>query len=505
MANYAEMGERWRAISLLGKIGFTMGLLAILLTFFTAIVWLSRDTYQVLFSDLEPQDAAAMIAEIEKLKTPYKISDEGRTILVDKDAVYKTRLKVMGNGVPLRGTVGFEIFNNTDFGMTEFSQKINFQRALQGELARTIMAFDEVKSARVHLVLPESGLFKKSSAIPKASVTIATNDEKSLSPEQIQGIQRLVAAAVPEIEPKAVTIIDQRGVAITRNAGHETQEMAVEGGLEAKKKMEAYLVRKIADVLDKAFGPGQSIISVDVTLNYDQSKLTREDVIPHAKKEGDVFGVVTRRKQQVSDVKSQKESTDTSPAKDSGGRYGSYGGARLGSGASTLETEYKVGRVVEQIVFAPGAIKKVSVGVMLPTDTDAAKLSKIREMVSMAVGLTPSRGDAIAVYSVENYVRRKSIETSRDANTQPESTDNKAISSAAINKSLDSGNPLLFWILGAGFIAVFVSLVLVLNRKFSTSTFKSKSLTSKERSELLSQIRQWIESGEKTVQDGRSS
>src|SRR5262245_1063357 len=163
-----------------------------------------RDDYQVLFADLDPQDGASIVAELDRMKIPYRVADNGSTVLVDRESVHKTRLKLMGKGVNLKGTVGFELFNNSDFGMTEFAQKINYQRAMQGELARTIMSLDEVKLARVHLVVPESGLLRRGTAKPKASVTLALRPGAKLRPEQILGIQRLVAAGVAELEPSSV-------------------------------------------------------------------------------------------------------------------------------------------------------------------------------------------------------------------------------------------------------------------------------------------------------------
>jgi flagellar M-ring protein FliF len=157
---------RWKDASTVARTSFVAGVLVILVLFGLAIWWSLKDDYQILFSEMDPQDAATILTELDHLKVPYRLADGGNTILVDKDLVYKTRLKLMAKGVNLHGTVGFELFNNTDFGMTEFAQKINFQRAMQGELARTIMAFDEVKFARVHLVMPESGLFKKNNVKP---------------------------------------------------------------------------------------------------------------------------------------------------------------------------------------------------------------------------------------------------------------------------------------------------------------------------------------------------
>src|SRR5262245_28297346 len=149
--------DTWNGWSRSARAGFAAAAAAVLVAAVAAAWWILRDDRQPLFTDLDPHDAAAIAAELERMKLPYGVADDGATVLVDKNAVHATRLKIMGKGVDLKGTVGFEIFNNTDFGMTEFAQKINYQRALQGELARTIGALAEVKSARVHLVLPESG------------------------------------------------------------------------------------------------------------------------------------------------------------------------------------------------------------------------------------------------------------------------------------------------------------------------------------------------------------
>src|SRR5258706_7694870 len=219
---FENLRTMWDEASAGARLGFVTGVLVIL----AIVVWLSlsvlRPEYQTLFSELDPQDAASMVAELDKMKVPYRLSADGTAIQVDRAQVHTLRLKLLAkSGGSLKGGVGFEIFNNTDFGMTEFAQKINYQRALQGELTRTITALDEVKNARVHLVLPESGLFRKNGLKPKASITLAMKDGRSLQPEQVLGIQRLVAPARPGIRPSAVPIATHRGVTLTPAAGSD--------------------------------------------------------------------------------------------------------------------------------------------------------------------------------------------------------------------------------------------------------------------------------------------
>ena len=179
-----DLKQKWH-----GMPGRSRGLLIAGMVMIFALVavlgwWAYRPDYQILFADLAPRDAAAMTSELDKLKTPYQLGDGGNAILVPRDLVYKTRLKLMGKEVPLHGAVGFEVFNNADFGMTEFVQKVNYQRAIQGELTRTILAIDEIQSARVHLAIPEQGLFKKSASKSKGSVTLTMKPGQSLSGEQ---------------------------------------------------------------------------------------------------------------------------------------------------------------------------------------------------------------------------------------------------------------------------------------------------------------------------------
>jgi len=189
------------------RIAITVGVVLIIAATAGLGIWVYRTDYQVLFADVPARDAAAMTGELDRMKVPYQLADGGNTILVPREMVYKTRLKLMGSDIPLHGAVGFEVFNNADFGMTEFVQKVNYQRAVQGELTRTILSIDDIRSARVHLAIPEQGLFKKGGAKPKASVVVVMKPARTLAPEQVGGIQRLVAASVPDIAAPDVTIV----------------------------------------------------------------------------------------------------------------------------------------------------------------------------------------------------------------------------------------------------------------------------------------------------------
>ncbi|HWH82085.1 MAG TPA: flagellar basal-body MS-ring/collar protein FliF [Burkholderiaceae bacterium] len=381
-----DLKTMWARATPGARAGLLIGVLAIGLAMAVFGRWALAKEYQALFTGLSDQDASTMVAELDRMKVPYRLEANGASILVPQELVHKTRLQLVGKNLPLHGTVGFEIFNNTDFGMTEFTQKVNYQRALQGELTRTIMALDEVQSARVHLALPESSLFKREQNRPKASVTLAVKPGQSLGRDQVGGIQRLIAAAVPGIEMADVTVLDQKGVTLSRRG--ETGGDGDGWQLETKQQIEGYLGRKVASVLDRAFGPGQGVVSVDVALNFDHVKVTSEEVLP-AKGAVDgaaPSGVVVRERQTQRTVSTGRDGTD---------------GANSEGAPTNLDVEYQTGRRVEQIVGTPGSVRRINVGVVVPRGITQDRLDRVREVVAMAAGLDKQRGDGIAVYSLD--------------------------------------------------------------------------------------------------------
>lgn len=197
-----------------------------------------QPNYVVVVQGLRPSDAAPILAELEKEGAAYRLADGGTTILVPEDRADATRIAIAGTDVSTRGEVGFELFNKSDMGLTNFAQKINYQRALQGELARTIMQEDGVESARVHLALPERTLFRAERSEPKAAVTLAMKPGQTADPARVAGIQRLVAAAVPDMPESKVVVLDSAGrvisptVAAEADAGH-TPEMDEKAAVES--------------------------------------------------------------------------------------------------------------------------------------------------------------------------------------------------------------------------------------------------------------------------------
>ena len=472
------------------RIGFLAGAAGVLTLTVAAAFWVLPQDYQVLFVDLASQDTAAMIAELEKMKVPYKLGEGGDSILVPKDMVYKTRVKMMGKDLPLRGAVGFELFNNTDFGMTEFAQKVNYQRALQGELTRTIMAIEEVQFARVHLAIPEQGIFKKNANKSKASITLGLKPGKRIRPEQVTGIQRLVSAAVPDIRPQDVTVLDQHGVPLSHYAGNEGEPDMSATRLDLKRSTEEYLLGKVLQVLERAFGPGQAIASVDVALNLDQIRVTTEDVLPAKSRvsaDTPPTGVVVRERQVVRDA----------PAAE---RSASDKGASALVAVSNMETEYQVGRRTEQVQTAPGAIRNLSVAVVVRKALDPPQLERIREVVAMAVGYNKTRGDAIAVYSIEQFAGKANAAQLAAEGELPAiaaGAEEPVLSEQAPKPSrlsalhLPEGAQLALF---AAVAAVLLMLLVLAGRRSAARPAPQplKQLTDKEREALLANVQAWV-------------
>jgi flagellar M-ring protein FliF len=377
------------SLSQRARLGLGVGTAAIAIALAVAGAWLLRTEDQVLFADLQPQDAATLAAELDRQKIAYRIGDDGRTLLVDGAIVHATRLKLMGRDLPLHGATGFELFNAGDFGMTEFAQKVNYQRALQGEITRTILSLAEVREARVHLALPEEGLFKRAENKPKAAITLGMREGRSLRPDQVSGIQRLVAGSVPGIAAQDVTIVDDRGVALTRNVAGEASAEVASGSLDLKRETEQLLARKATQVLERAFGAGQALAAVDATLNMDQVRITTEDVVAPPASAGQAqTGVIVREREVARDVPTPIATAADAPAR---------------SGSSQRDVDYQVGRRVEQVVSQPGAVRRLHVAAVIRAPLDAQQLDQARALIAAAVGASPERGDSVVVQSLAAF------------------------------------------------------------------------------------------------------
>ncbi|WP_426104791.1 flagellar basal-body MS-ring/collar protein FliF [Massilia sp. TSP1-1-2] len=483
MAHFIDM---WTGLGRGARTGLVAGSVAIVSVMIALGVWAYHPEHQILFADLAPRDAGAMTAELDKMKVPYSLGENGTAILVPREMVYKTRLALMGKEVPLHGAVGFEVFNNADFGMTEFVQKVNYLRAIQGELTRTILAIDGVQNARVHLAIPENGLFKKSVTKPKASVTLTMKNGQAMSEAQVAGIQRLVAASVTDIASGDVTVLDQHGVALTRVQGDEESgagsvdaSSAGSAQLDAKRSTEEYMVKKVTAVLDRTFGPGQAIASVDIVLNLDRARLTTEEVIPAKGKapEGAPTGVTVRERQSMRE--------DAAPA-----------GKQASATVTTSESDYQVGRRVEQTSVAAGTVRRMTVSVVVKQALTDAQLAKLREVVGLALGFNAQRGDAIVVNSMDRLVSAiasPALPTPDLPNAAPATVPAAAVSiaSAGTRSVADRASAeVVVWILAA--LVTLIALAVLVHALLRRRAPAPVLLSVEQREKVLQDVRRWV-------------
>ncbi|MEI9930262.1 MAG: flagellar basal-body MS-ring/collar protein FliF [Rhizomicrobium sp.] len=266
------MFDRFHALSIRQQVLLVAALACAGCVFLIAVWFFAlRTNYQPLFSDLRPADAATIVAELEHKKIDYRLENGGGTILVPAGLVDATRLDVMTQDLPLKGTVGFELFNKSDVGLTDFAQKINYQRALQGELERTIMSLDGIESARVHLSLGEDRIFRDDRVPPKASVMVRMQKGAVLAANAAQGVQKLIAASVPNLDVSDVVIVDESGRVIGAPAHVDAAIGTGSPEAEEKAAIEQYYKALIRRTLDRAYPQFSFAVGVAATTSASDS------------------------------------------------------------------------------------------------------------------------------------------------------------------------------------------------------------------------------------------
>lgn len=374
-------------LSTRAKVLFVAGFIAILTIVGVGGWWALRPDYVVLTQNLRPADASEIGAALSGWGVPYRFDDGDKTILVPGDQVYSLRMKLAAEGIPRGGSIGFEAFKDSDYGVTEFAQQVNYQRALQGELERTIESMQEVQSARVHLAIHHAGLFEKDQSPSKGSVTLHLRPDAHLGARQVVGIQRLVASAVDGLQPGTVTVLDQDGTVLsgTGIAGENTIQIGEQ--VDEAAKLQKALRAQVSDMLARALHRSDFTVSVAVQLNYDRVKRVQERLLTQGK---DGRGVLVHEK------------TDSSHPSENQGLGGGQGGAT--DAITSRDAEYAHGTVQEEVEQAPGHIQRISVGVVIPGTLTSAGIKQLSDVVAAGIGLDPSRGDRIDIAAIAPWI-----------------------------------------------------------------------------------------------------
>lgn len=390
-----------------------MAVVAVLMLGFFAFLIMRTSAPQLapLYTGLSFEDSAAITRELQGMSTPFELRNEGETILVPRDQITTIRMALAENGLPTKGQVGYEIFDQQNtLGATSFVQNINNVRALEGELARTISSLARIKSARVHLVLPERELFRRERKDPTASIVLSVRGE--LSGGEIRAIQHLVASAIEGMTPNKVSIVDDAGRLLASGGGSDDAGLIASEGEERAQAIEQRMRDRIEEMLSNVVGAGRARVQVAVELDLNRSTKTSETFDPD--------GQVVRSTQSRENANSAKgaDSGAVSVANELPGATATAGdgsGSSSEQGSATEETvNYEISKTTETAVTEAGAIKRLSVAVVVDgTYTDdgqgnvtyaprtADQLAQITSLVRSAIGFVETRGDQVDVVNMQ--------------------------------------------------------------------------------------------------------
>lgn len=363
------------------------------------LTWATTPSYSVAFTGLSEADAGQIVEQLNAMGVPYQL-EAGGTILVPADQVYEVRLQMARQGLPEGGTVGFELFSGNAFGMTEFAQKVNYRRALEGELERTIASLNGVEAVRVHIVTPERSLLTRDQAPATASVTIKMGPGRALDGSQVRAITHLVASSVEGLTPENVVVVDVNGNLLAAGGASGETAAAVEADtrLAAEAAYAAEVQRKVEDLLNAVLGPNRSVVQASVRLDWTQREVTTQSFDPEAtavRSESNIQESYSASGTTLGGVPGAASNLPTPEAEAT---------AQAGSASeyqrSEVVTNYEVTQTQSHEVTAPGQVERLSLSVLVDGVSDPAELETLRSAIAAAAGIDESRGDVLAVESL---------------------------------------------------------------------------------------------------------
>lgn len=418
----ANLARGFSQLSNAQKVGLLVGIAAVIALIAVALLWVRTPEYRVLYSNLSDRDGGEVIGALSTLNIPYKVADGGTAILVPSSMVYDTRLKLASQGLPRGGAVGFELMETQKFGMSQFAEQVNYQRALAGELARTVQSLAPVASARVHLAIPRPTVFVREQQKPSASVLVSLYPGRSLDEGQVSAIQHLVASSVPELSARGVTVVDHTGHLLTGAGG----DGAAQGGLDASQlkyvhALEAAYAARIESILQPLLGAENVRAQVTASLDFSQTEQTSETFKPNPTPPAQ-----TIRSQQTIDTTSSNPTgpsgvpgaLSNQPPGAASAPLTTPGAAQASTAQVTASTSshrestvnYEVDKTISHVKGEVGAIKRLSVAVVVnhrrATDKDGKasfvaltdqEMTQIGDLVREAMGYNKVRGDTVNV------------------------------------------------------------------------------------------------------------
>lgn len=415
-------GARLSALSLNGKIALGVGVVGLAGVVLAMTMWSSQGNYKVLYANLSDKDGGAIIAQLSQLNIPYKHADGGAAILVPAGQVHDARLKLASAGLPKGSVVGFELMDGARFGQTQFQERLTFQRGLEGELTRSITAMGAVQNARVHLALPNQNGFFREQQKPSASVMLSLYPGRELDRSQIAGIVHLISSSVPEMNPKAVSVLDQSGTLLSaatdaaQGAGLDAQQ------LQYVNQIESGYSKRIFELLEPVVGRENLRATVTADVDFSQTEATSEEFRPN---QGSDATIAIRSQQTTEQTGSNAAGATGVPGAASNqppvaaaapltGASQPLQTAQAGGGASNSRrdavTNYEVDKTVRVTRNSTGNVRRLNAAVVVnhrsTTDAkgktttsplSAEELEKLTALVQESIGFKQDRGDSVKV------------------------------------------------------------------------------------------------------------
>lgn len=401
------------------KLGLgAVALVAIALAFF----FMGRQgDWRVLYANLGDKDGGAIVAQLAQMNVPYQYAEGGGAIMVPADKVHDTRLRLASQGLPKGSVTGFELMENNRFGMTQFQERLSFQRGLEGELTRSIQSLASVQAARVHLALPNQNGFFREQQKPSASVLLTLHPGRTLDRAQVAGIVHLVASSVPEMNPKAVSVVDDQGNLLSNSPDGQSAQGADVQKLQYVQQLEQIYTRRILDMLEPLVGVGNVKAQVSADVDFSEAEMTSEQ---HRPNQGTEPSAV-RSQQLIEDtngasaqpagvpgaVTNQPPAPGNAPINGQAAPVGvtAQGGTdRPGSSRRESVVNYEVDKTVRVVREASGTVKRLSAAVVVNHRTTLDKagkavtnpippqqLEQMTALVRETIGFSQNRGDSV--------------------------------------------------------------------------------------------------------------
>lgn len=406
---FTQVWKGFNALELQKKLSIVIIAMVTFIGIGAMVYWTGKPEYRVLFSNLSTEDAGNIVTRLQEKKVPYQLSPSGDSILVPSEKISELRLELASSGLPQGGGVGFEIFDNKSFGATEFVQQLNYQRALQGELSRTINGLDEIQQSRVHLVIPKKSLFVEEQKKATASVIVKLKSGRTLRTPQIDGIVHLVASSVEGMSPADVMVVDNSGKVLSKIQDDSKLAGMSNSQVEYQRNIEKELTNRVQSMIEKVVGEGKAVVRVSADLDFRITEKTEEKYDPEEP--------VVRSMQRQSQKSSASATTPSgqSTIAPVGGKQTNTTAVKQGPGGEKLDEviNYEINKVISKTVMPVGEIKKLSVAVLVDglyvkNDKGAEEfqprskkdLADIEELVKKASGFDAKRGDQVVITNV---------------------------------------------------------------------------------------------------------